>query len=243
MVTEFLSVLASISSFAVGLIITPFIKSILNNRQKLYDIRLDRNIKKYNDQLSLFYWPIYFRLLSSYATWKHIKNSKDLVSVDDRALYEKKVILPLHDEIIDIISQNIQIVEPDDIFLSEILKYFNHVEAYHILRDALDCDYTKFPRDIGAPFPDYFGKILSQKITEIQGKFKLLLLGTEYGLYSTFKKLYRKIRHIKTPNMTPLCDKYENLNYLENPDINNKTIKQQFDSIHSRDYIEIEIKK
>ena len=154
-----------------GYVLSSVVKYVKDSRQKLKDIQLTKRLENKSQKLERFYWPVYFRLLKSYAAWKQLKRFKIFWDPDDIFAYERRVLLGIHSEIRNIINDNMCIIEPDDHMLSQILRYLNHVRLYETLRETNGGNRTFYPADFDISFPDEFSDIIKNKTLELQNQY------------------------------------------------------------------------
>jgi len=124
----FLTVLLGVLSF-VG-------KSIW----EIYNKNRSRQIEFIEKQLSLFYYPLLIRLEKDNVTWKMILDKR----IGDNSLQERigknvesNIILPNHDEMIQIIEQN-SYLSQDEPTEKMLVQYIKHVAVYKAIRQSGD---------------------------------------------------------------------------------------------------------
>lgn len=171
-----IDIIIAVSSLVIGVIGKSIFDHFSDKNHRKYQIRLEQMVKRYNEKLK-YYWPIYLYLSMSYTGWKHIKKGNRYIAKMDRVNFEKTTIIPLHEKICDILTNGIQMIEPDNELMKEILTYICHVRAYKFLRSN-DKYNNLYPRDIGCEFPDKFAKLIISNLRNIQNE-SCELLGKE----------------------------------------------------------------
>lgn len=134
-------------------------------------------------QLSEFYYPIVLRLQEDEAYWENQtiwpgnkERSRSLNGIFGPE-FEKEVILPNHEAIMDILNQHMNYLGPDEADLREqVLIYVQHVTVYKALRATGD---KRMPFQVGAPFPEQFEALLLQHCAKVQHEYdKVVALQT-----------------------------------------------------------------
>ncbi|WP_020598846.1 hypothetical protein [Spirosoma panaciterrae] len=162
------------SSSIQGLIIPAVIALIGFLGKSIYEIYNDgrkRRIQNIEEKLKFFYWPILVRLEKDNAIWETIlskKQDQNTVQYKIANSVERNSILKNHQEVLDIIDNYLYLAEPDELFTAEIKKYIKNVTIYKALREA--GEETKFPLELGAPWPKQFFQIVKDKTEYFQNK-------------------------------------------------------------------------
>jgi hypothetical protein len=160
----FISLLSSLVCLFLGIIIRKYYERQLNYHIKRDDLVLNNEINNLKDRLQI-YWSIYFKLLiCQSANMQMIK----INNMDKPIQIENQIIIKNLDEIVEIISTNIQKMNIDETLLDLILQFITHVLAYKCLKQLNIKNRT--PSEYGYPFPDQF----TQEITSRTFKYQLL---------------------------------------------------------------------
>lgn len=159
----------------IGYVLSSIVKYVKDTRQHVTDVQLNRSIDDKSKKLSLFYWPVYFRLLKSCAAWNQLKRFKLFWDTEDTFAYERRVILGIHIEIRDIINNNMCIIEPDDEMLEQIMLYYNHVRLYETLRETNGGNRSFYPSDFDMAFPVKFAELIKNNTINIQNQYNELV--------------------------------------------------------------------
>jgi hypothetical protein len=117
----------------IGLI---FLKLILDYRN------LIRN--KINKKLDI-YWQIYYKLLTCLSAKIQIKN------LNKAEINYNEIIIKNLDDIVKIISENMELLDVDKLFLDSIIRFISHVSAYKCTKFCnleINCDNFPFPDDL-----------------------------------------------------------------------------------------------
>ena len=129
--------LISIISTIFGVISALISKLFLDKLQKLEDnknkLRLRTDMNNIENRLKTFYIPIYMKLFIISLTKKQIKYLK-MKSYNDYLYLEKKSIIKLHNDIINIITNHYGFDNEDDINISIIKNYIHFVITYNNIR-------------------------------------------------------------------------------------------------------------
>jgi hypothetical protein len=148
---------------------------------------LQKKLEFTSQQLSEFYWPIYYRLEKNQAAYKLMSNT----FIGERI--DTSVILPNHLEILQIIEQKIYLAQPDAVLINEIKKYVRHISMYAALRQG---HYQGYPGDYSADdFPLAFYNLVKSKTLQLQRHYdKLLALNsvTESPVHLDITKIHNE---------------------------------------------------
>ena len=123
-------------------------------------------------RLSKFYWPIYLRLQKDNVIWEKFLERNNDLDIDKKKLayqIEKDVLLPNHNEILEIIESNIHLAKPDIDFEKKILMYIRHVNVYSAIRSADIRD--KDPKDFEEPYPNGFFEDVESHLNSLQSEY------------------------------------------------------------------------
>jgi hypothetical protein len=207
-----LNIIISLICSTVGIIVGIFIRKYFE-RKLNYDIKhdeliLDNEINTLKDKLTI-YWSIYFKLLICQSANMQINkinnnNSNRIIQLDNETIINNL------DEIVNIISNNIQKMNVDENLLDLILQFITHVLAYKCIKQ-LNIK-NKTPSEYGYPFPEQF----TQEITSRTFKYQ-----------SIFEKYIGNKSDIINPNQNP----NQNLNLNSNINLN---IKEKIKKIHEQ---------
>ena len=159
-----ISLICSIICLILGIIIRKYYERQLNYYIKHDELVLDNEIINLKDRLQI-YWSIYFKLLicqSANIQMIKINNMNKPIQIENQTIIKNL------DEIVEIISTNIQKMNIDETFLDLILQFITHVLAYKCLKQLNIKNRT--PSEYGYPFPDQF----TQEITSRTFKYQLL---------------------------------------------------------------------
>ena len=159
-----ISFICSIVGVIVGMIFNKYIERKLNYDIKHDEIILDNEIITLKDKLTI-YWSIYFKLLICQSANMQITKINNLNNIIQ---LENETIIKNLDEIVDIISNNIQNMNIDENMIDLILQFITHVLAYKYLKQS--SIQNKTPSEYGYPFPDQF----TQEITSRTFKYQLI---------------------------------------------------------------------
>jgi hypothetical protein len=200
------------SQIVIGIIGTVFgfIFRIIWERQfnriiKYDELVLNDEINNIKDKLDI-YWSIYFKLLICLSAKLQIKKIKlKSINLTNMIAMENEIIIKNLEEIILIITKNIQKMDITDDLLDMILRFISHVLAYKCLRQ-LNIN-TNNPSEYGFPFPDDF----TQEITR-----RTLL----------YKSMYDKYLRNENINLNENLQKNNNLTLEFKQKLNNIYVKQ-----------------
>ena len=179
-----ISFIWSLVGLIIGIIIRKYFERKLNYEIKHDELKLNDMMITSKDKLTI-YWSIYFKLLICQSANMQINKINNNMN---RMLYlENETIIKNLNEIVDIISNNIQKMNVDEKLLDLILQFITHVLAYNCLKQ-LNIK-NKTPSDYGYPFPDQF----TQEITSMTLKYQSIF--DEY--------IGNKTDKIINPNLNP----------------------------------------
>ena len=149
------------------------IKGRIGTEEAAQRLRFEKVLDFRSRQLSEFYWPIYIRLQKDNAVWERVLGgSADRFSEEIGTDIEKNVLLPNHDEIVQIIQTKYYLAEKDDVLEAALLKYIRHIAVYHALRSTKE---KKNPIDLNEPYPSEFYPLFKARLEDVQRKYEELL--------------------------------------------------------------------
>ena len=120
---------------------------------KYDEMVLNDTINNIKDKLDI-YWPIYFKLLIFQSAKVQINKLKETNELTNMIELENENIIKNLENIINLITQNVQKMDIDEILMDQILRFITHVLAYKCLRQSNI--QKKLPSDYGFSFPDEF---------------------------------------------------------------------------------------
>lgn len=159
-----ISLICSIICLVLGIVIRKYYERQLNYYIKHDDMIIENEINNLKDRLQI-YWSIYFKLLicqSANMQMIKINNMNKPIQIENQTIINNL------DQIVEIISTNIQKMNIDETLLDLILQFITHVLAYKCLKQLNIKNRT--PSEYGYPFPDQF----TQEITSRTFKYQLL---------------------------------------------------------------------
>lgn len=148
--------------------------------KSVYDILLsirNKKIEILENKLQKFYWPILIRIEKDNAIWDKILSKRDNPeSLQYKLAYiiEKKYVIKNHDEILEIISSNIHLAEPDIELTDSIRKYIKNVTIYKALRDC--GEENTFPFELGAEWPHNLHDLIKSRTERYQKELNRKIL-------------------------------------------------------------------
>jgi uncharacterized membrane-anchored protein YhcB (DUF1043 family) len=161
-----ISTICSIVGIIVGIIIRKYFERKLNYDQKHDELILDNEINTLKDKLTI-YWSIYFKLLicqSANMQINKINNMNRMIQLENETIIQNL------DEIVEVISNNIQKMNVDENLLDLILQFITHVLAYKCLKQLNIKNRT--PSEYGYPFPDQFTQEITSRTFKYQSIFE-----------------------------------------------------------------------
>lgn len=158
-------------TFLAGVACKGIIDSYLRRRDDAHKFLLDRRVRFLEEQLSLFYWPIYLILQKDNWIWDRIRErdqdpdspqSKLSIAIDSG------VVLPNHKEAMAVIEAHLHLAA-DPAIVESSLRYVRHVQTYEMLRAAgIKAD----PINHGVAYPsDYFG-LVEKRVLALQSEYE-----------------------------------------------------------------------
>ncbi|WP_407524754.1 hypothetical protein PDL71_02305 [Lacibacter sp. MH-610] len=146
-------------------------------RNKLKENNREKILNAIEKQLSLFYYPIYFRLQKDNALWElspRLSDDPNSLPIDTNDIIESEYILKNHREIVSVIENNIHFVEVDEELQLTINAYLKHIAVYETIR-KIDALKSYNPIDFNAPYPELFENVIKARMTKLQQKNNDLL--------------------------------------------------------------------
>jgi len=174
------SLICSTIGIIFGFIIRKYYERQINYYIKHDELVMNNEINNLKDRLKI-YWSIYFKLLICQSANMQIKKINN-DNINKLIQMENQTIIKNLDEIVDIISENIQKMNIDENLLDLILQFITHVLAYKCLKQLNIKNRT--PSEYGYPFPDQF----TQEMTSRTFKYQTLF-DTYMGTQSNCSKL------------------------------------------------------
>ena len=146
-------------------------------KSNLIQDKRERNLQKIDNQLSQFYYPIYYRLQKDDALWRlspKLSNKVGALPVEANEIIENEYIIRNHLEIVNIIETKSHLIEIDPDFQEQIREYIKHVAIYNTIRKV---DFLKNlnPKDLGSCYPKKFQEIVEMKIRNLQEKHDIII--------------------------------------------------------------------
>ncbi len=136
----------------------------------IYSKQRDNRIKLIEEQLSQFYYPILIRLEKDNVTWdRMLYKNRDDGSLEEKIgeVIEETLILPNHDEILEVIDKKAYLCQDDNI-IKILVDYIKHISIYKAIRAS--GDKHTLPRNLGEElsWPNPFYPTLKAKTTALQ---------------------------------------------------------------------------
>jgi hypothetical protein len=167
-INNILVILNSIISFIMALCGYLFWDKL----KKQKEIGISLSIEQLKNKLRLFYYPIYFRLIRLNYSKYQLNYMKKIFDNDDMIKIEEDIVLNIHKELINIISENHYLLDNDDNINEYILEYFNHAILYMNLRKF---HISKKPSDYGFGFPNEFFSYIKDKTEKLKNEYNEIL--------------------------------------------------------------------
>ena len=148
--------------------------------RSLYDIFLtirNKKIEILENKLQKFYWPILIRIEKDNAIWETIlskKDNPDSLQYKLASIIEKNYVLQNHNEILEIMSSNMHLAEPDKELSDSIRKYIRNVTIYKALRES--GEEKVFPLELGAEWPQDLYKLIKNRTEKYQKELNSKIL-------------------------------------------------------------------
>jgi hypothetical protein len=162
----------SITTTFGGIISAMFGIFYWDRKKKQTEIAIDIEIENLKNKLKFFYYPIHFRLLRlNYAKY-HLKYLKCIFDMSEIIKIEEEMVINIHKEIMDIITNYNYLNELDDKMNDLIMKYINHATLYINLRKF---NIYKMPSQYGFDFPYEFSEIIELNTKELKEKYDKII--------------------------------------------------------------------
>ena len=178
-----ISFICSTVGIIFGFIIRKYFERKINYDTKHDELVLNNEIENLKNKLDI-YWSIYFKLLICQSVNMQIKKLKNIKQIDN------EIIIKNLDEIVLIISNNIQKMNIDNKLLDLILQFITHVFSYKLSSIKI---YS---------FPDRFTDEITSRTFRYQLLFNKYINNNEPDKLNTdleFKEKIKKIHeHITT---------------------------------------------
>jgi hypothetical protein len=161
-------------TFVAGIACKGMVDSFFRRKDEARKFVLDKRVGFLEQQLSLFYWPIYLHLQKDNLIWERLKErDQDPDSGASRLSrqIESGVILPNHKEALAVIETNLHLAG-DQKVVEGSLRYVRHVKVYEMLRAAGIKD---DPVNHGEAYPrDYFA-LIEERVNALQAEYDHLI--------------------------------------------------------------------
>ena len=162
-----ISTICSFAGIIIGIFIRKYFERKLNYDIKHDELMLNDEINTLKDKLTI-YWSIYFKLLICQSANMQINTINN--NMNRMIQLENETIIKNLDEIVEIISNNIQKMNVDENLLDLILQFITHVLAYKCIKQ-LNIK-NKTPSEYGYPFPDQFTQEITSRTFKYQSIFE-----------------------------------------------------------------------
>lgn len=172
----------SIISTLGGLFSAIFGVFYLEKKKKQTLLATEIEIDNIRNKLKYFYYPIHFKLLRLQYAKYHIKYLKNIFDNTEIIKIEEDIILNIHKEIIEIITNNNYLNDIDENMDQALIKYINHATLYINLRKF---NIYKMPSQYGFDFPAEFSTLIENNTIELK------------KMYDTFMGLNKNTNKIK----------------------------------------------
>jgi len=188
----------------IGFFLRLFIDRYTSRKKKLDDIHIDKKVENLSNKLQYFYWPIYFRILMSYNAIKQLCIYEGEFELENFYSYEQNTILKIHNEILDIINNNIHLIQMNQYMSKILLLYIKHVTVYKHLRDIKCYD---MPGKYDAPYPEEFTTLIIENTMSTQKEYNYFI-GESFNenefisKYDDLKDILKGKRNIKDVDIT-----------------------------------------
>jgi len=166
----YLNIICSTIGLILGIFVRKYYERKLNYDIKHDELAMNDEILNLKDKLAI-YWSIYFKLLICQSA--NIQITKINNNMNKMLQLENETIIKNLDEIIEIISNNIQKMNVDENLLNLILQFITHVLAFKCLKQ-LNIK-NKTPSEYGYPFPDQFTQEITTRTFKYQSNFEKYL--------------------------------------------------------------------
>ena len=142
------------------------------DKLKKHKLGVVLSVKQLKNKLRYFYFPIYFRLTRLNYSKHQFNYMKKIFDDNEMIKIEEELIIKIHNEILEIISDNQYLIDNDDNFNEYLLKYINHASLYINLRKF---NITKKPSDYGFGFPNEFYDYIKNKTEQLNNEYNDIL--------------------------------------------------------------------
>lgn len=162
-------------TFLAGAASKGMVDSYLRGRDEAKKFLRDKRVQFLEQQLSLFYWPIYLRLQKDNLIWERLRErNQDPESPQSKLSFqiESGVILPNHKEALNVIEANLHLAG-DMAVVEASLRYVRHVKVYEMLRAA---GIKGDPIGHGEPYPSDYFPLIEKRVTEMQQEYDALIV-------------------------------------------------------------------
>jgi hypothetical protein len=165
-------------TFLAGIVSKGAVDSYLRRREEARKFVLDKRVHFLEQQLSLFYWPMYLHLQKDNLIWNRLRDrNQDPQSSQSKLSFqiESGVILPNHKEALAVIEANLHLAG-DQTVVEASLRYVRHVKVYEMLRAAGIKD---DPVNHGEPYPAEFFPLIEGRVKALQSEYDSLIRQTQ----------------------------------------------------------------
>lgn len=146
----------------------------LENQQRdieksLFLDKRERELVFIDKQIKQFFWPIHLKLEKDTSLWKMVGvlyKSKDSLPIEANEYFENRFILKNHEEIVQIIENNIYLIKDDKKLLESLIAYIKHVAVYVTLRNTKEIKHLN-PIDLKEPFPQELPKLIKERLEKL----------------------------------------------------------------------------
>jgi hypothetical protein len=162
-------------TFLAGVAFKGIVDSYLRRRDDLRKFLLDKRVRFLEEQLSLFYWPMYLHLEKDNLIWERVQErNQDPDSPQSRLSMqiESGVILPNHNEALAVIEAHLHLAGDADV-VEASLRYVRHVKIYSMLRAA---GIKEDPISHGEPYPRGYFPLIDKRVHALQAEYDQLIL-------------------------------------------------------------------
>lgn len=165
----------------IGYFLRSFLDLFISAKQEKARIAIATRVERLSQQLSNFYWPIYFRLQKDNAVYQLMFEKKKadaqtptkMLSQRIGIEIDKNFILPNHNEVIEIIENNVHLAGIDKELEDQILRYVRHVAVYNALRTSGSMEAT--PDEFGEVWPSKLFQLIEEQTHRLQREYEKLI--------------------------------------------------------------------
>ncbi len=147
-------------------------KQNLTLKNAIIQDKRERKLIELDNQLSEFYYPIYYRLQKDNALWRlspKLSNKKGALPIEANDIIEKEYILKNHLEIVSIIESKSHLIDTNPELHKQVKEYIKHVAIYNTIR-KVDSLKQYNPIDFDSNYPKQFEILIENKITALQAE-------------------------------------------------------------------------